>query len=712
MRRHLPLVAAALAGMFAGAGLAWLWKSGGSKPAAPAVAPVYANSPGDVAAERPAMAEPPKPGESSPVRLPETPPHPFPGEAGLSGIARYEDGSPCAGLALAVSQPWRGPPVNVGAMTHDERVAHFERQGAPSSAPPVVTGADGRFELQGVAEGEYILLSDDPARVLEPRIARAKAGEEIELVVRRQLFVSFEFELPTGEKLQKAYFMLTSNGQTVAAGYDWKPGKLYRVMPGGCKAKVMGGPHDLFHADHEFEVPAAGLEAPVTILLKGQNALIVRRTNSEPYYPTLGVMVVAADVLKEPLTDRTIHDHLRSWGGDRNNNPYVVKDIKPGRYVVHWLFGSAAILDRAEVEFRGGIQEFEHRLPDLRPADHLTARVLGPDGEPVEGARLDLTVVSGSGQSWPFVDRGGGKYWVRRIPVPNFFYKGQEVARSEYILTAKCKHGLRVVRCPVDITEEVVIRYARMGKLTVLAENILTGKAEFDILVAPSADDIDRLMESGGSEVRRLAARQDFSLVAGPVTLVIAVLREDDTSPRRRVVIRREITLGEGEQQEQIDMGGVRPLVVIVPEGLRFLTMRARGYSEQREVKEGRVEFNAVAAGELSLDATTGSMTVTAPVTGDVYFSPLPFNALVPNFAYNRELLTQAGFAAGDAIRQINGANVAGVAAEVFNLFRGAAENGDVSLRVQRGGQWVDFNVGAATWKQLKDYYFIARRVE
>jgi hypothetical protein len=470
------------------------------------------------------------------------------------------------------------------------------------------------------------------------------------------------------------------------------------VAPGKFRVEAQGGPRELWKANEEIEAPAGGFGAPVRVVLKPADVLIVHREQPDPYYPIM-VRVLGTPQAGRPVTLEEAKAGVSSWVSWWPN-PSVHEGLTPGRYSVLMMFSMTAILAQQEVEFKGGIQDVTVKMPEVRREDHVVLRVYGPTGEPVE--KLQVEIKPPRQWSAPAViERGGGEYWVYCIPPEGVTEPGQT-----YSVTVKTQFGTRVETFALDFRGEIEVRFGLMAKLIVHLDNLPAERARL-VLGAAVRGGGSGYTDDYGKAPLVVEPRTEFQLASGPAVISLGVRQGEWMGTK--TVYRREVNLAPGENEQRIDLARFGILGVRVPDGVDYLNLIGPGRDEQFRVKDGVAEFVYVEAGEWTLSANAGVMKATAP--GEVTFEPRPWNALRVTKLDGEGVLEAIGVRPGDIIRAINNTELSGTIRGLYETFKGAADAGVVTLRLQRDGRELAARASAEQWKRMTSYPCKAERV-
>lgn len=631
------------------------------------------------------------------------------GDGAISGVVTWEDGSVCAGLPLVAEMDKPGAP----ALYELQRQPRFERlenyremlDWHESRTLSAVTDSNGRFQFEGVAEGEYILRIDDPDVQWLRGPGRVQAGAELELQVRRLLTVRFALSLDNGTELSDAMLRLTTHGGGSMWGAQWHKGREYRVTPGEYRVIATGGPHDLWRAEQPLDVPPEGFAEPVPVTLKtDEGALVVKPIFSGPFYSFLHIFAAPSDLVPkdEELTESVIF-RLFPSGWTNEWNPYISRGVTPGRYTVFAMIGNAELIARKDVEYEGGIQEVELPIPDIQREQHIRLRVFDPNGEPLDKARVYVALEKWPAAGWGALPRGNGEYWIRRIAPAKFDHGGGGERGETYSIRVHTQYGDQVVTCQWQTGDNLEVRFGGRAKLVVHVDNLPPGSHKLEVGIAPPGAPAS--MAFAYPEYARLRGeareRMEFDIASGNVHVA---LRAGDLFGWHNILDSRELSLPPGETTIRLTVPPLSNLVVRVPEGIETETLLIAGAqgSYSRDLKGDRsATFENLPQGEYTITGNAGVMAVRTPVFGEVEYAPQPFNGLRLTRLDSAGVLEAAGLAEGDVIRQLNGNDLRGTWQAMKAAFNTAATDGNVLVRAEREGRALTASIPAQQWTTL-----------
>lgn len=728
MPRNLQLLLVGLAGLVLGGGLAWLLKPDSAHPAnqrAPGADSAQSNhtpaGANDLAPAAPASQ--PSPPEQP--QLPNVPDVIAPAATGIfSGTVCYPDGTPAANLAMVAFQPFLDEQNTdrIRRMTAAERVAHHSAASKWIETHTIAasTDAQGAFRISGIGDGGWLLQSTDR----NIRLVRAtwftevpfKAGDYADLLAMRVLYMTLDLKLASGEPINSANVNLKHLETGGDREFYWRPDRAEcEVAAGAWKLTITGGPFGLWKAEREINVPAAGLDGPVVVELQGDNALVVTVKSpppaSQPYYSQFVLCLVAAD--KVPPGGPTTGTEAYRLAVNRpqpGSGREIYKDLAPGRYVVYCAVDLTFILAQMPVHYEGGGQVVEIPLPEMQAADHIVVRTFDPAGKPLGNVATTLDM---DGASYPVkgVRRAPGEYWLRRAEPACLFPPGRIGTATEYRIRADHpKYGKRVATCPVGDSRVVEIRFGEAALLVVLLDNLPEDRGSL-ALGAFAAGDSEYLAFT--TTPGPLAQRTEFRLASGLATVLLIVRRPSGQKGWWELA-RTNVELAPGTQEIHVAVPTLSTLRVFMPgeKGNSYAGISGEyGPGEARPVKDERVEFPQLPAGEYQLTGEAGVATVRVPYAGEFRFEAQPYNALLLPDLDNGGVMAQFGLKAGDVIRAINSTPLSGTRAELRAAFLTAASQGDVTLRIIRGGSTLVISATAGQWRSLAGYSPTATRV-
>lgn len=636
----------------------------------------------------------------------------------IRGIARLKDGTPCAGLPLALEKeaPNFMEGIDLSRLPPTQRNAYLQEQldWQREHLRLAETGDDGRFSFR-VGPGRQVLQSRDRTRPLTESEIACQAGDNLEVEVNRVTLIRVEFLLESSQPVvqQVAYRFNEGYSAMYARG---GVAREHAVDPGPLRITANAGL--LLNGEVTVEVPPEGLEEPIRVVLKGQPGLTIKPVVTPPYYPRVTLRIIATDEIKQGWPPRP-WDAIVGVDSNRYVSytrggfyAWTVTDLQPGRYTVFAVSGAVDILTREEFEYHGGMQEEELRLPDPLPHEHVTLRIYDPDNKPLNGATVAFFMENGN-NSWadPVIAKGNGEYWLKLVPPENYF-SGERRPTGERLIDVRHDlHGRRILRVPVDVSGDLELRFKAKVKLVVHLDNLPDERGDFVMAAFPSGASEHNELNPRGPGQRRappiVQPRTEYELSPGPVTFVLR-LRSNNA-----LIEQRELELGEEGADIRISIPDFHSLRVIVPPDFGTGVLVLDGISGRQTARpgDGRAEFSDIMAGDYTLRSGTGVMKIRVPHEGELHFQPQPFNALRVGGTGINDALSQAGLQRQDIIREINGLALSGTYTEMLGIFRASTNEGDASLRIQRNGQWHTLTMTAEQLAQAKSYWLEATRI-
>ncbi len=707
----VTLIALALGGV-----LAWMLKPAQLRHVA---APPAVQTP----VERPDAPEPPPAVEESPKPVDEPPAvlehAPAPSGSGvIKGIVKWEDGSPCTGIKLALQRGRTVPTYDIRLLRPDERIDLLE-QIAKHPEHEATTGEDGRFEFAGLPEGTVSITSADHDVRLVPNRNYVKPDADIELKAARVYYATFDFMLDTGERLDSATMRILG-GSIIRNPTTWTRGSQHVCEVGPHKVEVTGGKYDAWKATHDFEIPPQGLSGPVAVTLKARNVLIIHREEPENWYTQTGIYILPTDRVPEDLGDAfyKVSGQFRHFGGSTPPNPHVIADLEPASYTILCTVGTNEIVLTETIQFEGGTSEITLKLPEVSLQDHILLRVFDPDDRPIETASIELAVMQdNSGSTRAYLKGNPGEYWIRRTPSRLFSYYNKPFG-SAYRISVSTSFGVRVLECPFDQKEPLELRFGKQARLVVLVDGLPADRKEMLLAAYPRGGSEDRAIRdvANWSDSPNIRERHELTMASGPV--VVAVVSKPDggwidVNPSY-VILRREIDLPAEGLEVRIDLSVLSTLRVAhspeLPNQWSFTLRGPTGAKTQRLDENRRAEFRYLSPGTYTIESHQGWMEIVVPVAGEVLFQPQPYNSLYVSTAGSSVMTDEIGFKSGDVIRQINGVALSGSTSELNALFKEAASQGAVSVQVRRGGEYILLRATAEQWQRIEGFYLYGRR--
>jgi hypothetical protein len=632
----------------------------------------------------------------------------------IRGVVRYEDGTPCAGLPLVAEPEIDGlfGTMNNQSDPPSDRLTRFRGYVAELHAHSLSasSGADGAFELRGAGDDGYHLYSNDRSQPLTERPVKCKAGDVLDVVVGRVAHLEFDVKLDTGEELKYASLMIAGNGP--ARSVHWSRGRAVETEVGNL---TISTEHQrlpfTYRGRVEVEVPPAGLEKPIELLLDAEtlNALIIRANLPKPYYQDFGAHLIPVEAMADGWP-RDVMDLSRrgysSWG---NNFFPQVHKVDPGKYVIIGVIHPVEIVLRHEVYYAGGTQEFEIELPEPKREDHILLRVLDALGKPVTNSTVNYTnraMAPNSSSPAAIINRGNGEYWLRHMPAELWSSRPAE----EYIVTVSHRTlGRRVVPVPVGSREDIEVRFGPDSKLILLLDNLPADVSILQLSALMRGDNpgAERTFDDPQKPPPKVQARNEFSLPPGRVRVSLKA-KEPALGHFVVSLYEREVELGPEPMELRFTLPTLHELRFMVPEGFKD-NVTLSSVEPQWSVlggrpnEQGRLVFRNLPPGEYYVTTRSGRMNVRVPCE-DVELALKPFNGYRIRRIDQDGLMPKHGLGQGDVLREINGEAL--TFTPYWSALKSRVPEGELTIRFQREGRWQTVTLTTETWQTFKNVWY------
>lgn len=698
MPHNLKLGAAGIAGLIVGALLVWLLIPADIKIIGAPAAQQASQSPARV---NEAPTETPRhEGEAAPRRVLQ----------GIRGVARWTDGSACESVPLTAERAAANVSTQIGSGSsvpiEERRRVREALEWSRANSFHAETGPGGKFEFPGTSEGSFIVYGSDPERPLLEDTVACQGGDQIELVVKRIVLIRLDLTLETGAAVQYAS-VTTTGGQPYTS---WRPGIEIAVDPGLVKLNVIAGE---YKGEASVEVPPAGLDHPVSIVLKGEPGLIINVVRPQPYYANMSVRLYPSDTLDEgfprhpqDLIDKGGVSESLQWASSAR-----FPGLAPGRYTAFVVSGLLLILGRLEVDYKGGHQVEDMQLAEPSRDEFIVLRVYDPEGEPLSGAEIYIRVEGGwFAYDRPVIARGEGEYWIKRLSIRELTSSRGLVRDSmEYrISVSHDKHGRMALTCPADAREDQEARFGAKATLAVIIENMPDDPGNFEVTARPKGD-----FETQGrfrEGMTTLQPRTEFEFASGPVTVTLS--SRQPGNPYARVYFEnRDVMLPASGAELRLRLPERHRLRVSVPDDVNttYLELKMDDRALRLDLGPDRsVEFVNIPAGAYALECAVGSMPLAVPADGKITFIANPYNGLRVTHVAGE--LTATGLKVNDVIREVCGTKLSGtrqgIRTEAINAAR---DKEQVELQVQREGRTLTLTIKPEHWTH-RNFFQLAIR--
>jgi hypothetical protein len=575
-----------------------------------------------------------------------------------------------------------------------------------------VSGADGRFELDGLTEdASYSLTAYLEGRALEAEGSTTSVSPGQRIVFRAETVHAIPVQLvfaaggPPGEGL-----VGVKRGELERL-YTWTAADpVLRLTPGRVVLRGYAGvmrseggraPVDSSHASQELGIEVADQAGAALVLAleprRGIRGRVVEDSGTGGGRSTVRLLALGSDgeLDLDALTESRRSARL---DGDR----FHLLDLEPGPYAVGLTDGSQALLAHELATVGEGVVEVELRVPEPDPDEHLIVRAFGPSGRALRDLEFRWLSRAGTGSRSGGIQgrrAADGSFWLR--PKADFF----GAWGKEWSFTLTVVHSVLGERelALEEGQREVEVTFAEPVTLVVVvagyAGSGYVGKLQ--VALAPvTASGSEPGTRSG--TFRSSRRNEDpfspegvarFEGLAPGRWKVDLLVRSGDW--QTRVVRSAEVQAAAGEQTVAIDLPALYDLAVVTPgldeSGYLFLTPASAegsngdfdGGTHAQIGAGGRTLFRGLAAGDYVLRGSGlhEAVEITVPCS-DVYVDAKEPDCLRVAIGDLEGSMYRAGLRAGDLIVAVGGVDL-GSTANQFELLMGT---GPVELSVLRDG--------------------------
>ena len=289
-------------------------------------------------------------------------------------------GGSIAGIALRGDEPISGLRISVQA-----------DGGTPGSRKNATTGADGRFEILGLPEGEYNVYSSSSSFNMKSRVTVVD-GAQAEVELRREPgVVVFGTVFRAGEAMRRGrltLFSMNGGGRPANAGVG--PNGQYRTeveSPGVYRVMLQDG---RFSTNQTLEVPAGVEEFRFDFHISsgGAKGVVVDAATGAPLQ---GVSVYARPTSAQAATtsQMAVIATLQSSAVTDSNGVFELSSLADGTYTVFATLDGYAEGSVRGVHVTGGVSD-GHRI-ELGTGVGVRVTVVDSGDAPIQGAFVFLT---------------------------------------------------------------------------------------------------------------------------------------------------------------------------------------------------------------------------------------------------------------------------------------------------------------------------------
>lgn len=688
-----------------------------------AAKPVPAIAPSTVAAEHEAISDQRVEAAMSRVSAPDiADTSSFAGQ--LEVTVKRPDGAPVAGVVVqltrstdpgqsfGVHKPGMAAPEVLSLEEHLRKAADGWATGRANTRR-AVTDDEGIARLGGLDESsayQFVAYLENWKIDQPPGANFVKAGDEVELIAKPLERVQLNLVGPNGAAIDEA--LIAQEGGMWGGAQKWTSKQPWVLLePGIYRLRAQA---------ERLELPVSWNQRPYSLESDWTDVRAVEG-GGEPTLLELervGIVIVHIDrgsrspeehlrVQVDPLPDGVdIKNFQFDYGSNSifsNANTASIGSLDFGRYAVGLLDQRSNPIARAEVQVGPEPVRVDLSVPEGTADDELRVSILGPDGAPIPGVKLTLTMERKDGGSSgmglrPKMDLDG-TYLVS----PSETFGVSWSAGVTFTLSAFHSRFGQIQTELAEGQSEATLQFDEPGNLKVTvrgyASSGLAGKLQ--IQVTPSADGHSTRLYYHRHSTPRLDASGtvEFEALTPGTYRISGWIRGEDLYSSGDTVLSEEVEIASGYQERVVDLPALHRVVVSAPDLEPGETIRMQlkdrtqgGYRNSMRVNLGedrRAVFEYVPTGQYTVRGNSGVAKVIDVPCGEVLLEALQNDALQVSLSSKTGGLARAGFEAGDQIIGIDGVR----ATSTTELYDRIREGGSVTLLVNRAGAQIDLEV-------------------
>jgi RNA polymerase sigma factor (sigma-70 family) len=631
---------------------------------------------------------------------------PAPGTGTITGHVRTADGAPIPGITVRGWTPrtakprWDRGPAATDSIEAALVTAIAEAKWHDATRRDAVTEAAGSYRLDGLLDASYSVSA--AAAGYEVRLAPGSSSEVLPGGVVD--FVAFRVvDVPVtivgADPLPPRVLVRWSSKDRGGGSGWWTAAEpVVRVEPGTWTFVAQAG-EDLRGAPVDGEV-AVGRPAEPVVLRLEQRTVVMGAVVFDPADEDWGYVHVTARRIDTGSSDEK-RASARGTGHE-----FRFEDLAPGEYELAASLGSRTVVATAKVTVTRGAVTRDLVVPRLTAEQAITVAVTGPDGKPVQGRDVDVTVEERDGAGGmsaggaPKSPRADGS--LRVALRPRAFPAGR--ATSTLVVSSR-SFGRKEVVFERGVTQRIEVRFddaAEFRPRIVCADEVLISRLR--VTLSKPAAEAPEFFHKGHGEQSPFVPPGDY---------VVKLWVVGAEPARDRVIARLPVHLQTGENVVPVEVPALHTLSVRVPGAAKgtdvYVSVAVR---PDRDVSgqvvqvgdDGAASVSDLTAGLYAVQFTaagaTREMLVAVPAPGMVTFAPTTFAGLAVTVTEASGLLAKSGFETGDVVKSIDGVD-ADTLVHVDEAIYRARTRGSVDVQVTRGGRPVTLTIDpAAYWSR------------
>jgi len=565
-------------------------------------------------------------------------------------------------------------------------------------AREVVTGADGAFRIDGLADRRYWLRAEKKGYAIGSGGAgRTTPDAEMNFTAWPRATLRVRVLGPDGRGVDGArvrYRRAGGGGES-----DWTADRPeISVEPGRHEVDAVAEDGALVTESVEVNLPGAGDEEDVALRLSSRPGIRGRVVFADGLSPgNIRVKVLRLPEGSAADPERLLAQGRDVWISGHAGLSYRFIDLAPGT----WHVGAVVqgrLAASGTIEIADRMVELDLRVPAPAPEDVLHVSVVGPGGGAVPQVRFSSVWEGERGRSSGSLDSvrlADGSYRLRWEPIEE---RGAGRPGGRFFVEATTpEHGTKRVPVVPRETKRVTIRLEAPARLTARVGGFKDCGYEQTLSFAIRPADEEDTGSSRSQPLRAMDAegRQEF----GPLTPGAYVLELRNRVAEAGMpfpVATKEVTLRAGENAAEIALPPLHTLTVRADRGSVGLRMPGAPSSVfPQRVRDGRVRFPGLPAGEYRLTGyhgLRGRMTVRVPEVTDVEFVGEKRNALRVDIEDEGGILYRSGLRDGDRIIGLGG-RLFEDEKDMATALLAARRDGPVELIVARRGGRVTISI-------------------
>jgi len=491
------------------------------------------------------------------------------GDGTVSGYVRDPSGEPVKDVVVTASPEAQPFDLAVAARRARERAHEDVDLGTIAGAAiegelwrrevrhTARTDSEGRYEIRGLVPAWHRITAfhDDYDLQPEPRNNRVQPDAVLDFRAQPVLAVPVEVRMPDGELAENAW--LTWQGATGNGSDAWLPDPgTVRLPRGACRVRAqVWFPEPLQSEETEYDAGVSG-SPPLVLKLEGRRTLSARLVPAEGLLVPDRVEFRLRKVEGQEADPESLKDDQKR-AASQTGGRATWYDLDPDRYLIAAFLDGKYLLAHGVAEIGDVSTEVDLPFDAPKAGTYVTAKLLGPKGEPVQGTtRFAIILGSGARARYQQAD-------ALRCSDGQWFVLLSETTESEALLRASVSDfGTGQDSFDPRRAGTVTIRFREPARLRVRADRFAGSGAEGRLFAA-------LWCENGGTvSARQIEAdgRCDLGSVQPDDYSLILFIRDRDT---RWSISTRRITLRAGEQEEKVAVPALHTLVVRPSPNLR-----------------------------------------------------------------------------------------------------------------------------------------------